>query len=63
MTMEAAQRFFSGNILMEDWIPLRYGKDGATVEFGEMVVMREPGSAGNTYSVGLWRCSSLGKTT
>lgn len=62
MNMEAAQRFFSGNIVMEDWIPLRYEKDGVTVEFGEMVVMRELGSAGNTYSVGLWRCSRLGKT-
>jgi uncharacterized protein len=62
MNMEAARRFFSGNILMDDWIPLRYEKDGETVEFGEMVVMRELGSAGNTYSVGLWRCNVLGRT-
>ena len=62
MDMNTAQLFFSGNIEMNDWIPFRYEKGGPMVDFGEMVLTRTAGSAGNTYYVGVWRCDKLGKT-
>ncbi len=62
MDMNVAPLFFSGNIEMKDWIPFQYEKDGKMVDFGEMVLTRTAGSAGNTYYVGIWRCDKLGKT-
>jgi len=62
MDMNTAQLFFSGNIGMNDWVPFEFEKDGRTVTFGEMVVTRTTGSAGNVYAVGVWRCNQLGKT-
>ncbi len=62
MDMNIAPLFFSGNIEMNDWMPFQYEKDGKMVDFGEMVLTRTAGSAGNTYYVGAWRCDKLGKT-
>ncbi|MCW5624373.1 MAG: cupin domain-containing protein [Burkholderiales bacterium] len=56
MDMNTAQLFFSGSTEMNDWIPFQYEKDGKMVDFGEMVLTRTAGSAGNTYYVGIWRC-------
>ena len=48
MDMNTAQLFFSGNIEMNGWIPFRYEKGGPMFDFGEMVLTRTAGSAGNT---------------
>jgi uncharacterized cupin superfamily protein len=46
---------FSGSTGVEEWVPFKFMQDGKENTFGDMVLFRSVGSAGNGLAVGLWR--------
>jgi uncharacterized cupin superfamily protein len=46
---------FSGATSAENWVPFKFMQDGAEHAYGEMVLFRSTGSAGNGLAVRLWR--------
>jgi uncharacterized cupin superfamily protein len=50
-----ALTWHGGNAAAEDWQPFAFVQDGATHTYGETVLFRTHGSAGNPLAVGLWR--------
>ncbi|MGD9603387.1 MAG: cupin domain-containing protein [Gammaproteobacteria bacterium] len=46
---------FTGHIDATAWEPFTFMQDGAQHSYGEMVLFRATGSAGNGLAVGLWR--------
>lgn len=46
---------FTGSAAADAWVPFKFMQDGAEHVYGEMVLFRSQGSAGNGLAVGLWR--------
>lgn len=51
----AAGAVFTGQVDAAAWEPFTFVQDGAQYSYGEMVLFRATGSAGNGLAVGLWR--------
>ena len=51
----ASRSWHSGNSTASEWQPFTFTQDGAEHAYGETVLFRTEGSAGNVLAVGLWR--------
>lgn len=46
---------FTGSSSASEWVPFNFVEDGVQQTYGEMILFRAVGSAGNGLAVGLWR--------
>jgi uncharacterized cupin superfamily protein len=54
-TAGTAGQVFTGAISASDWVPFNFTENGSKHSYGEMILFRSVGSAGNGLAVGLWR--------